>query len=782
MNDTIFNLKLNTNNKGLYLSHQMIDVLLLVNCKNFEELRSFVKNNVQLININNEEIDNYEKEFYNNQKNLEEIKMEIFKKYQDSYTHYLIINEIKERNLNEERLHLKLKPLNLSLNVEKEIIDEFMLNGKESAFKKLEEKIGINKTQKIYSYFTEDYENIKSATYEQIVEFDKQIKENSVSSTNQKYTIVAGGSFFNSIGYKNEFNKYYIDQAINYARITNSNMRFHCIFDCNTAKQLSENGYTKDNKEEILSLMEYFTRNSLEYALKNTDVINVIELFNELVEYTDVKDSNNYKEVWEKYFDISINEIIDKCINPNIEIINKLKSKGVEFMYNETLLQQSEKRREKVKEVLDKLPNGLIDIFGDQMHFTNGDLSDNNKIQLEKEFELLKGIQENGLKIECTEFDFGFYKGTIDKINELIKNGTYKVDDILKEKQRLINEISEIANKYNINFNRMCDWTTLDNLDCVIVRENRKIKNNKPFEEYYSNMFGGKYQKISDMKKDLEQQKQEYEQERKSKLSKGLIDIFLSSDASYTKNFDKSNIPKIKKIDNNYYKVIEKDKSSVGKSGITFLEPLIIEYSRRCGLPSPKVVGIEENKDISLFVTEAIDGISAYDYLRENPQSKEKIDSMCEKLRLDYEKYGIKRQMDLKDMMIQLNNNEVVNIIPLDFERVKNNDNINWDLLKQTAKDMKIDITDYINRINQQKPSITQERQEEKKEHKKETTKMKISEKKMYDVIKKKKELMKLKKQKNTNVKTLSNNGFLDIILGSIITIIIGLMIFMLIK
>lgn len=61
--------------------------------------------------------------------------------------------------------------------------------------------------------------------------------------------------------------------------------------------------------------------------------------------------------------------------------------------------------------------------------------------------------------------------------------------------------------------------------------------------------------------------------------------------------------------------------------------------------------------------------------------------------------------------------------------------------------------------------------------------KLNATEKKIYPILKKKQELQKQKKQENSMIKTLSKpNGFLDIIFCSIITIIIGLILFMIIR
>lgn len=47
------------------------------------------------------------------------------------------------------------------------------------------------------------------------------------------------------------------------------------------------------------------------------------------------------------------------------------------------------------------------------------------------------------------------------------------------------------------------------------------------------------------------------------------------------KKFDNSSEPKIKIIDNQFYKIIDTNKSSIEKSGIIFLEPMTMEYAKK---------------------------------------------------------------------------------------------------------------------------------------------------------------------------------------------------------
>lgn len=157
------------------------------------------------------------------------------------------------------------------------------------------------------------------------------------------------------------------------------------------------------------------------------------------------------------------------------------------------------------------------------------------------------------------------------------------------------------------------------------------------------------------------------------------------------KNFDNASEPKIKVINNQFYKVIETDKSSIGKSGIIFLEPIVMEYSKRMGVSAPIVVGIDEDDTLALFVTEKVSGQVGLDFVNQHPELKEKVKLKIETLKKDYLKIGIKRQFDLKDMMIDFQEGNL-NITPLDFERVKYTKDIDLNKIIEICNDWGIDV------------------------------------------------------------------------------------------
>jgi len=115
-------------------------------------------------------------------------------------------------------------------------------------------------------------------------------------------------------------------------------------------------------------------------------------------------------------------------------------------------------------------------------------------------------------------------------------------------------------------------------------------------------------------------------------------------------------------------KHININKGQVLKSGYIFYEAIIISYAQACGLHGPNLIGIARNYDYNLFFTEKINGI------RGNNLEEQLLPTamrLCEELRIQYEKKGLIRKFKMKDMIFDIQNNQIIKIIPTDFERTK---------------------------------------------------------------------------------------------------------------
>ena len=198
--------------------------------------------------------------------------------------------------------------------------------------------------------------------------------------------------------------------------------------------------------------------------------------------------------------------MIRQVIVPNGQLIQELKSKNVDFMYNETLLQESQEKRDKVMETMEELQKyapGLITVWADQDHTFDSDYSKENIEQLKAVAEFDKKMAETTfkkdeqntiisftdksdlkVKLECSEKDLYLSQPEVRKM----KQKGMSRQDILKYKQGLENEHDEIYGQ--VPFERKCEWTVLDNLSGEYYQHGMDTK-----QESYI----GKYTKISDM-------------------------------------------------------------------------------------------------------------------------------------------------------------------------------------------------------------------------------------------------------------------------------------------
>ena len=165
------------------------------------------------------------------------------------------------------------------------------------------------------------------------------------------------------------------------------------------------------------------------------------------------------------------------------------------------------------------------------------------------------------------------------------------------------------------------------------------------------------------------------------------------------KNFDGTNMPKMKIINGNVYKIVETDKSSVGKSGIPYMEAIVMEYAKRKGLPAPEVTDLLYQNDCYIFATRLLgDYVNAAQEAKIHPEIESELIKLTEKLKVLYSLNGLERQMHLKDMLIKVQNNQICDIIPVDFERIKYNDNLDWNEIYQICSEWDITLPEkYIN-------------------------------------------------------------------------------------
>lgn len=491
-------LNLNTQKDGLYLSQQQVDLLMIVDINSKEELKNYVEKICgQFPNMSIEDIfPNFDSL---TEEQLEDMKKTIFNKYKDSLVVYLDYGKMNYI----QKAMKKLEKLGIS-DHDLEVTIALIYQGKiKDAFNYLNQNYGNDFTLKFNHFMNDDFENIRDVSYEEMVSLLDFIKNNPSVDT----IIIATGKFDNSVYNTTNgkiFDPYLTSKAADFCYKNGKHMRYHALFDHSHLDNLINqyvnlNGRTieeltpqeinllQSHKNEVLLEMRNFVKVSMNYIdslnQKYPNLIQEVEVFNELVEKNKKDKLSPYAMVWEKYFGITINEIMS-CFN-GIE-----KPNGVSFMYNETTLSESSEKRKKVEEVLyqiEKCNPGCIDKFGDQMHLSEEDVIDKNGLNnLTETAKMIKRIQDGKIivngqiqeikpkKAECTEHDFHFTKQFLDKVNILIQSGENV--DLWAIKRSMQDIISETYTQNGVKFDRSTYWSIFGKNDHNLVRTNLSIQ------------------------------------------------------------------------------------------------------------------------------------------------------------------------------------------------------------------------------------------------------------------------------------------------------------------
>jgi len=477
-------LQLNTSKNGIYLSQQQIDLLMITELKSKEELKNYVENICgQFPNMTVEDIvSNYRS--IQTLDELEEAKKELYKKYQDSLISYL--DNAKMNSI--EQAKVKLEKLGITAQ-EQDACLSFISQGKiEDVYKYLQQRHGVDFITQFNRYMKDDFENVKSVSYEEMKSLSNLISNDPSIDT----IIIATGKFDNTIYQSSNgkvFDPYLTEKALYYCMSHNKHMRYHALFDQSHVDNLLRQGKGLKDHDKILAEMKSFVKKSMEFIEENnkqladgSKVINTVEIFNELVEKNKTFKDSSYDMVWEKNFGITINEIIS-CFD------DIKKPVGVEFMYNETTLTGSSQKRDKVEKVLfeiDKLKPNLIDSFGDQMHLSDKDvMTEKGNQNLVETAKMIKRIQDGKVmvdgevktikpkKTECTEHDFHFENEFLSKYETTKNNRT--TASLWSIKRGMQDYIGNCYLANGVEFQRSTYWTLFGRNDHNLVRNNIKI-------------------------------------------------------------------------------------------------------------------------------------------------------------------------------------------------------------------------------------------------------------------------------------------------------------------
>ena len=383
--------------------------------------------------------------------------------------------------------------------VKQDVLSIIAKDGVDAGLKHLTNLYGKEFIQKFNRLMKDDFENIKSISYEDMQALHERIKSDGKIDT----IIIATSKYDNAVfsdGETSYYDPYLTAKGLTYCKMTGKHMRFHALFDYAHLMKLVNEGKGPEDKEEILRDMKNYVKASLAYiekyneSVKGTDkpTINVVEIFNELVEYNKT-DGLPYEMAWEKYFGITIDDILG-CF----EGIKK--PEGVEFMYNETLLEEHPDRRRKVSEVfaeiMKKRPD-LIDVFGNQMHLQHTHAEEvshdpNDSIEsVKSSLSLMKAIEDatfplpdgtsKKVRTEITEFDIHIAKDTyLSKVIPMLESKELTLDDIMLLKRNWMLKLSEAIQESGINVDRITYWSIHDTVDHNLVRANKSILDKYP--------------------------------------------------------------------------------------------------------------------------------------------------------------------------------------------------------------------------------------------------------------------------------------------------------------
>lgn len=538
--DELAILDLNTDKNGVFLSQQQIDLLMITELQSKEQIKEYIETMCGQFPYKNVEdiIENYELIITPEQ--LEQAKRTLFEKYQASIIDYISNSQMSDA----EKARVKLERLGIN-GQELEMCLEQVSQGKiNETFIYLGQKYGNDFITKLNRTMNDDFDNVKSVSYEEMKSLSDLISRDKSIDT----IIMATGTFNNSVYPSlngNVFDPFLTKKALQYCANHDIHMRYHTLFDQSRVEQLLNQGKGLKDHDQILAEMKSFVQVSMQYIEKynrqlsdGSMLINEVEIFNELVERN--KDNKNapYEMIWEKYFGITSEELascFDGLKKPN----------GVEYMYNETTLTESPFKRQKVEETLNKIINAnpnLIDRFGDQMHLSDEDIiTKQGRDNLQETAQMIKRIQdkkiyvggrEKYIKTECTEHDFHFTKPFLKNVNTMQQNGQ-KVY-LWQVKRKMQDYISKTYTSSGVNFERSTYWSLFGKNDHNLVRanksivkENRKRKEEGKKEKPLINTMsaglipdGKKFSNIKSLKSNNKQQKQLTQQEKLNPFSK----------------------------------------------------------------------------------------------------------------------------------------------------------------------------------------------------------------------------------------------------------------------
>lgn len=159
------------------------------------------------------------------------------------------------------------------------------------------------------------------------------------------------------------------------------------------------------------------------------------------------------------YLGITSEEELMSCFEN--ALVNK--PEGVNYLYNEPFL-EDDQRRQKVFETFAQTTPGLIDTLGSQMHITITQDIDN----IRRCFNDFKRLQDNGMKIQITEFDMCLGRSDVPRV--FGSNADISLERVYQEKNKKISEISSVIRESGVRLSGISYWSLTDGIDCNLER------------------------------------------------------------------------------------------------------------------------------------------------------------------------------------------------------------------------------------------------------------------------------------------------------------------------
>lgn len=445
-----FKLNVQSPNNGCYLSSEQIDMLNIINCENIEELFEFLKNCVQLQNLNIEE-ELYEKSLLD----FDMAKKILFSKYQETF--------VKHDSDEKTVLNNLISRLNIT-DVDKETLKTILINPTPENIKNVFLYLRENYSEEEYDSICNFINNFVSRERDQckdenlFEEFSFLSKELSTFDT----ILIASGkatTIINQTPNNEPYNFYFLERDLDFALKNNKKVRLHSLL----TKGVCFEHFIGKSKEEVSNILKEYVKTMIDlvnsYNKDYGQVITSIDVFNELISFQK-NDKGEYENIWEKTYGINIDEL---CEIFRYAFENK--PQGVSYVYNECFLEDCEKRK-KVIETLNAInerTNNGIDTLGTQMH-----LNFSVPIQdIEDSFaDFYKLQQEKGINIKITEFDVSM---NIEQLS-IIKDQGYTDEEVNYHKKEKVDSISNAIFNSNVIVDEITYWSLTDSIDFNLER------------------------------------------------------------------------------------------------------------------------------------------------------------------------------------------------------------------------------------------------------------------------------------------------------------------------